>query len=127
MTTATSWISKSPGVCGGEARIRNTRHTIHGLIEWKRQGVSDERLLGMFDPPLTQADLDLAWDYAAHHPQEIERALWLDRAAMYERGDAKALAELLAEGIALHLPEVELRSAFEPPFLKEMVDHRVRE
>jgi uncharacterized protein (DUF433 family) len=75
MTTATSWITKTPGVCGGDACIRTTRHTVAGLVEWKRLGVSDERLLTMLDSPLTQADLDTAWAYAAEHPDEIEQAI----------------------------------------------------
>ena len=86
METATSWISKTPGVCGGRARVRNTRHTVHGLVEWKRQGVSDEKLLTMFDPPLTRDDLDATWRYADKHPEQIARALWADRAVMVEHG-----------------------------------------
>jgi uncharacterized protein (DUF433 family) len=55
MDKAKSWVTKTPDVCGGEACIRTTRHTVHGLVEWKRLGVSNERLLTMFEPPLTHA------------------------------------------------------------------------
>jgi uncharacterized protein (DUF433 family) len=37
--------------------------------------MSDERIRSDFDPPLTQADLDAAWEYYAQHRQEIEEAL----------------------------------------------------
>jgi uncharacterized protein (DUF433 family) len=84
MATATSWISKTLGVCGGDACIRTTRHTVYGLVEWKQLGLSDDRILE-HHPDLTQADLEAAWEYVAGHPEEIELALWLDRAAMLER------------------------------------------
>jgi uncharacterized protein (DUF433 family) len=120
MDTATSSITRIPGVCGGEARVRATRHTVHGLVEWKRLGVSDEKLLTMFDPPLTQDDLDAAWRYADEHPGEIERALWADRAVMIEHGpSAPPPAGLIAEGRRLGLSDEAIREAFEPPLAPE--------
>ena len=116
MDTATSWISKTPGVCGGDACIRTTRHTVAGLVEWKRLGVSDEKLLTMFDPPLTQDDLDAAWRYADEHADEIERALWADQAVMVVHGPGKPPpAELIAAGRRLGLTDAAIRDAFEPP------------
>jgi uncharacterized protein (DUF433 family) len=70
----TSWISQTPGVCGGDARVRNTRITVWGLIEWRRLGLSDAHLLDQIEG-LTQEDLAVAWDYAAAHAEEIERAI----------------------------------------------------
>ena len=69
-----SWIQTSPGVCGGEPCIRNTRHTVAGLVEWKKQGVPDARILE-HHPDLTLADLAVAWEYYATHRDEIERAI----------------------------------------------------
>jgi uncharacterized protein (DUF433 family) len=43
MSTEKSWIEKNPDVCGGDACVRNTRHTVYGLIEWKKLGLTDER------------------------------------------------------------------------------------
>src|SRR5437867_12991843 len=71
---APSWIQKPPGVCGGDARIRNTRITVWGLVEWRRLGLSDSHLVEQIEG-LTQEDLALAWEYAAAHPDEIERAI----------------------------------------------------
>jgi uncharacterized protein (DUF433 family) len=69
-----SWIQKSPGICGGEPCVRHTRHTVAGLVEWKKQGLTDARILE-HHPDLTQADLEAAWAYYATHREEIEQAI----------------------------------------------------
>jgi uncharacterized protein (DUF433 family) len=71
---AKSCIQKSPGVCGGQPCVRNTRHTVAGLMEWKKQGLTDARILE-HHPDLTQADLEAAWAYYASHREEIEQAI----------------------------------------------------
>ena len=80
MTTATSWIERHPDVCGGDACIRTTRHTVYGLVEWKNLGLTDERILE-HHPDLTQIDLDTAWEYYGAHREEIEQAIRADEAA----------------------------------------------
>lgn len=80
MTTALSWIEKHPHVCGGDACIRNTRHTVYGLVEWKKLGLTDERILE-HHPDLTQADLEAAWEYYETHGDEIEAAIRADAEA----------------------------------------------
>ena len=69
-----SWIQKSPGVYGGEPCVRNTRHTVAGLVEWKKQGLTDARILE-HHPDLTQADLEAHWAYYATDHEEIGLAL----------------------------------------------------
>ncbi len=69
-----SWIEKSPGVCGGDARIRNTRHSVSGLVEWRRLGLTDDLILGRH-PDLSPADLEATWSYFEEHRDEIERAI----------------------------------------------------
>jgi uncharacterized protein (DUF433 family) len=59
---------------GGEPCIRTTRHTVAGLVEWKKQGVTDARILE-HHPELTLVDLAAAWDYYATHREEIEQAI----------------------------------------------------
>ena len=71
---AGTWIQKTPGVCGGDACLRRTRITVWGLVAYRRLGVSDAELLQNF-PGLTQADLDLAWEYAQANPKELEKAI----------------------------------------------------
>ena len=69
-----SRIEKSPGVCGGDARIRDTRHTGAGLVEWRRLGLTDGQILKRH-PDLSPADLEAAWTYSEQHREEIERAI----------------------------------------------------
>lgn len=71
---APSWIEKTPGVCGGDARVRGTRHTVAGLVEWRRLGLNDFQILGRH-PDLNSADLEAAWSYFDEHRGEIERAI----------------------------------------------------
>jgi uncharacterized protein (DUF433 family) len=70
-----SWISKTPGVCGGEPCIRNTRITVSGLVEWRELGATQEWLLAAIEG-LTAEDLQVAWEYAHAHSAEIA---WLIR------------------------------------------------
>ena len=70
----TSRIQKTRGVCGGEPCVRTTRHTVAGLVQWQRQGLSDPQIL-QHHPDLTQADLDAAWDYYRQNPDEIDREI----------------------------------------------------
>ena len=73
-------IEKSPDVCGGAARIRDTRHTVAGLVQWRSTGLADGRILE-HHPDLTPADLTAAWDYYEEHRGEIDRAIREDEEA----------------------------------------------
>ncbi|MBY0526592.1 MAG: DUF433 domain-containing protein [Gemmataceae bacterium] len=66
-------IRKTPGVCGGRACVGRRRLPVWGLVESRNLGIADETLLTDFDPPLTRAELDAAWRYAAANPEEISR------------------------------------------------------
>jgi uncharacterized protein (DUF433 family) len=59
-----------PEISGGEARIANTQIAIWELVNAQDLGYSDRDLLLMY-PQLTQSDLDMAWEYADAHPEEI--------------------------------------------------------
>ncbi len=48
-------IQKTPGVCGGDACIRNTRIMVWLLVSLKRQGASD--------------------DHCRQNPEEVDRAI----------------------------------------------------
>jgi uncharacterized protein (DUF433 family) len=80
LRTDQSWIQKTPGVSGGDACIRNTRHNVWGLVEWKKLGLSDARILE-HHPDLTQADLDAAWAYFEKNRAEIDEAIKLNEEA----------------------------------------------
>ncbi len=77
--TTASWIQKNPGVCGGAACIRNTRHNVAGLVQWRRMGLSDERILE-HHLDLTMTDLEAAWAYYHEQPEEIEKVIRVDEA-----------------------------------------------
>ena len=70
-------MQKTPNVCGGDACIRNTRITVHGLVHYRQLGFSDQRLLEVIQG-LTQEDLVAAWDYNADHATEIREAIRLN-------------------------------------------------
>lgn len=80
-----SWIEHAPDVCGGDARIRQTRITVHTLVQCKSLGMSDEQLLSDF-PGLTREDLQAAWWYYANHKDEIDRAIQQDEEALNANG-----------------------------------------
>jgi type III restriction enzyme len=67
-------ISKTPGVCGGDACIRKTRIPVWTMVGFRKSGSSDEELLEIY-PGLTPADVQAAWEYYEHHRAEIETAI----------------------------------------------------
>ena len=67
-------IQETPGVCGGYARIRNTRIPVWTLVSLRRQGADDAELLRGY-PGLSDADLAASWDYYERHRQEIDRVI----------------------------------------------------
>jgi uncharacterized protein (DUF433 family) len=69
-----TWISKTPGVCGGAARIRDTRITVWGLVAWRKLGLSEAEVRQRV-PEATLADLHAAWSYYETNRDEIDRAL----------------------------------------------------
>ncbi|NET56489.1 MAG: DUF433 domain-containing protein [Symploca sp. SIO2E6] len=73
-------IEKTSGVCGGDARITNTRIPIWVLMEARSLGYSEPDLLKSY-PTLCASDLANAWTYAQAYPDEIERAIQRNEAA----------------------------------------------
>ena len=67
-------IRKVAGVCGGEARIRDTRIPVWTLVAYCNQGATDSELLGNY-PGLTLKDLSAAWDYYENNQTEIDRLI----------------------------------------------------
>lgn len=75
-----SWVQKTPGVCGGDACVRHTRHTVAGLVQWRKLGLTDDRILE-HHPDLSREDLEAAWTYYDSHGTEIEQAIREDEDA----------------------------------------------
>ncbi|MBF2017806.1 MAG: DUF433 domain-containing protein [Richelia sp. RM2_1_2] len=70
-------IQITPGVCGGQARIRNTRIPVWTLVAYRKLGAPDEELLANY-PGLTEADLSAAWDYYEQNREQVDRAIVQD-------------------------------------------------
>jgi uncharacterized protein (DUF433 family) len=67
-------ITKKLDRCGGDACIRETRIPVWAVVNYRRLGASDARILEAY-PSLTPDDLEAAWEYAAAHQEEIDRAI----------------------------------------------------
>ena len=67
-------IIKTPGVCGGNACVRDTRVPVWTLQRLRDLGVSDQKLLDDF-PSLAEEDLSAVWSYVSRHQTEIRRAI----------------------------------------------------
>jgi uncharacterized protein (DUF433 family) len=65
---------KTEGVCGGYARIRNTRIPVWTIVSLQQQGADDVELLRNF-PSLTNFDLAATRDYYTSHKEEIDRTI----------------------------------------------------
>jgi uncharacterized protein (DUF433 family) len=74
MTVTASWITRRPHPDGVEACVRDTNVHVWGLVQRRRHGLDDARILASIQG-LTPADLEAAWAYDAEHREEIEEAL----------------------------------------------------
>ena len=63
-------ISKTIGVCGGEACIAGTRISVWILVEAKQMGINEAQLLKDY-PHISAADIVNAWAYADANTEEI--------------------------------------------------------
>lgn len=74
MTTIVHPIQKTKGICGGYARIRDTRIPVWSLVSLRLQGVDEEYLLRNY-PSLTVHDLAGAWQYYTENQTEIDQLI----------------------------------------------------
>jgi uncharacterized protein (DUF433 family) len=71
LRTKQSWIEKTPGVCGGSACIRTTRIAVWLLAAWRKEGLTNARIL-FHHPALSENDLEAAWAYYKKNAVEID-------------------------------------------------------
>jgi uncharacterized protein (DUF433 family) len=64
-------IQKTQGICGGSARIRNTRVPVWTIISFLKQGATIQEILENY-PMLTLLDLTIVQYYYQAHSQEID-------------------------------------------------------
>lgn len=74
LSNGSQGITKTPGVCGGDACVAKTRLPIWLFVSLRRQGTIDAQLLEFY-PHLTAADLVNVWAYADANLEEIEQAI----------------------------------------------------
>jgi type III restriction enzyme len=65
-------IVKTPGVCGGRARVAGTRIPVWVIIQWIGTGLSIDSVHGIL-PSLSIDDIEDAMYYAKHNIEEITR------------------------------------------------------
>lgn len=114
-------ITRTPGVCGGDACVRGTRIMVWLLVLMRRRGRSDAELLRDY-PTLSAADLDAAWDYYRLHPTEIEQAVWVNDVAANSPPGAAVPPGDLVNGRLIGLSDEAIRQAFDPPLEQQELD-----
>src|SRR5688572_241417 len=71
VSTVTQHIEKTPGTCGGKARIAGTRIRVQDIYVWHElRGWRPEEIVARF-PQVTVADVYAALAYYFDHPDEI--------------------------------------------------------
>src|SRR5215831_12079449 len=73
-TNDTERIVKTPGVCWGHARIRDTRISVKHIIESLRAGATPADLVTRM-PHVTVEDIDAARQYYHTHQAEIDQEI----------------------------------------------------
>ena len=67
-------IHKTPGICGGPARIHDTRIPVWTIVAYQQQGANESELLYNY-PALTLQDLQAVTNYYDRNREEIELGL----------------------------------------------------
>lgn len=67
----TSRITKTPGVCGGDACIAGHRIPVWCIVGLRQLGANDAKIQEAY-PSITAEDLEAAWDYYAANRDEVD-------------------------------------------------------
>jgi uncharacterized protein (DUF433 family) len=67
-------VVRTPGICGGSARLIRTRIPVWLLQQMRELGFTEAKILESY-PTLTAGDLVQAWGYAATHQDEIHKEI----------------------------------------------------
>lgn len=70
-------VVKTPGTCGGKARIAGHRIRVQDIVLWNEEGRSPEEIVGEF-PQLSLADVHAALAYYFDHRDEIDAEIRAD-------------------------------------------------
>ena len=73
-TDSVPGIERTPGVCGGEARVAGTRIPVWVLARARQLGGTEEEILADY-PSLSRSGLNAAWAYCALHRADIAQQI----------------------------------------------------
>jgi uncharacterized protein (DUF433 family) len=68
------FIVKTPGTCGGRARLAGKRISVSSIYRWSLQGAAPEDILGKFDG-VNLSEIYAAISYALANLREIMREI----------------------------------------------------
>jgi uncharacterized protein (DUF433 family) len=90
-------IVKTPGTCGGKARIAGHRIRVLDIVAWhEHQGMSPDEIVAQF-PSLTLADVHTALAYYFDHIEDIRAEMREERSIVEEsRRNNPSLASLVS-------------------------------
>jgi uncharacterized protein (DUF433 family) len=96
-------IVKTPGVCGGEARVDGTRLPVWTLVAQLQSGATiDELLEGYAHIPLSRAQVHAVLAYYYDHQPEIDAAIQVnDRLFAEGKGQTNAVRLSISSGEAM--------------------------
>ena len=72
-------VAKTPGVCGGRARVEGTRIRVYNVVFLHKEGDSDQKIREAY-PDLTPAQIHAALAYYYDNREEIDAELDEDEA-----------------------------------------------
>ena len=79
-TTAEDRITRTPGVCGGRARIPGHRVRVLDIVAWsEHQGMTPDEIVSHV-PSLSLADVHAALAYYFDHLEEIQEEMRAEKA-----------------------------------------------
>lgn len=67
-------IVKTPGTCGGQARLNGHRIPVWMLERYRRMGHTAEDIVRKIMTHITVEQVEAAWEYAAKHKAEVRQS-----------------------------------------------------
>src|ERR1700694_3404090 len=84
MSASNERIVKTPGTCGGRARIAGHRVRVQDIVIWyEHQGMTPDEIVSHL-PTITLADVHAALAYYFDHIEEIQQEMRAERAFVGE-------------------------------------------
>ena len=98
--STTERITRTPGICGGRARIAGHRVRVLDIVIWhEQQGLTPDEIVSQI-PSVTLADVHAALAYYYDHREEIQDEIRVERerAEEFRRSNPSLLDSKLGTG-----------------------------